>query len=70
VISHLTERFGTFFIIVLGESLVAVLAGVAGFELTFDAWIVAGLGFLIALCHCGSTPTSPTPRWSGAGRLA
>src|SRR5262249_30274012 len=30
VISHLTERFGTFFIIVLGESLTAVVAGVAG----------------------------------------
>ena len=50
VISHLTERFGTFFIIVLGESVVAVVAGVAGFELTFESWIVAGLGFVIALC--------------------
>jgi low temperature requirement protein LtrA len=50
VISHLTERYGTFFIIVLGESLVAVVAGVAGFELTLESWIVAGLGFVIALC--------------------
>jgi low temperature requirement protein LtrA len=50
VISHLTERYGTFFIIVLGESVVAVVAGVAGFELTIESWIVAGLGFLIALC--------------------
>jgi low temperature requirement protein LtrA len=32
VISHLTERFGTFFIIVLGESLVAAVAGVVGFK--------------------------------------
>jgi low temperature requirement protein LtrA len=50
VISHLTERFGTFFIIVLGESVVAVVAGVAGFELTIASWIVGGLGFVIALC--------------------
>ena len=50
VVSHLTERFGTFFIIVLGQSLVAVVAGVAGFEFTFASWLVAGLGFVIALC--------------------
>ena len=50
VISHLTERFGTFFIIVLGESVVAVVAGIAGFELTIESWIVGGLGFVIALC--------------------
>jgi low temperature requirement protein LtrA len=50
VVSHLTERFGTFFIIVLGQSVVAVVAGVAGFEFTFVSWLVAGLGFVIALC--------------------
>ncbi len=50
VVSHLTERYGTFFIIVLGESLLAVVAGVAGYELTFQSWIVAGLCFVIALC--------------------
>jgi len=50
VISHLTERFGTFFIIVLGESVAAVVAGVARFELTIESWIVGGLGFVIALC--------------------
>jgi low temperature requirement protein LtrA len=49
-ISHLTERFGTFFIIVLGESVVAVVAGVAGFEFTLDSWIIAGLCFVISLC--------------------
>jgi low temperature requirement protein LtrA len=48
--SHLTERFGTFFIIVLGESVVAAVAGVAVFEFTFESWIVAGLGFVISLC--------------------
>jgi low temperature requirement protein LtrA len=48
-VSHLTERFGTFFIIVLGESVVAVVAGVAGLELTFESWAIAGLCFVIAL---------------------
>ena len=50
VISHITERFGTFFIIVLGESVVAVVSGVAGFELHFESWVIAGLCFVIALC--------------------
>jgi low temperature requirement protein LtrA len=50
VVSHLTERFGTFFIIVLGESVVAVVAGVAGFEFTVESWIVAGLSFVVVLC--------------------
>ncbi len=50
VISHLTERYGTFFIIVLGESVVAVVAGVAGFEFSFESWVVAVACFVIALC--------------------
>ncbi|HEY7629267.1 MAG TPA: low temperature requirement protein A [Thermoleophilaceae bacterium] len=50
VVSHLTERFGTFFIIVLGESVVAVVAGVAGFEFTMQSWVVACGCFVIALC--------------------
>ncbi len=50
VISHLTERYGTFFIIVLGESVVAVVAGVAGFEFSFQSWVVAVACFVIALC--------------------
>jgi low temperature requirement protein LtrA len=50
VVSHLTDRFGTFFIIVLGESVVAVVAGVAGFEFSAQSWVVAGICFLIALC--------------------
>jgi low temperature requirement protein LtrA len=49
VTSHLTERFGTFFIIVLGESVTAAVAGMAGFEFTVESWIVAGLCFVIAL---------------------
>jgi low temperature requirement protein LtrA len=50
VISHLTDRFGTFFIIVLGESVVAAVAGVAGFEFTVESWIIAGVGFIMTLC--------------------
>lgn len=50
VVSHLTERFGTFFIIVLGESVVGVVSGVAGFEFSVESWILASACFLIALC--------------------
>jgi hypothetical protein len=50
VISHLTERFGTFFIIVLGEAVVSVVVGVAGLEFTVECWIVGGLCFVVALC--------------------
>jgi low temperature requirement protein LtrA len=50
VTSHLTERFGTFFIIVLGESVVAVVVGVAGLELSANAWIIGGVCFVMALC--------------------
>jgi low temperature requirement protein LtrA len=49
VVSHLTERFGTFFIVVLGESVTAVVAGVAGFEFSLEAWVVAVACFAIAL---------------------
>jgi low temperature requirement protein LtrA len=48
-VSHLTERFGTFFIVVLGESVVSVVAAVAGFEFSTEAWIVGGACFVIAL---------------------
>ena len=49
VASHVTERYGTFFIIVLGESVVAVVAGVAGFEFSFQSWVVGLACFVIAL---------------------
>jgi low temperature requirement protein LtrA len=49
-ISHLTERFGTFFIIVLGQAIVGVVSGVAGFEFTLSSWLVAGVCLLVALC--------------------
>lgn len=47
---HLTERYGGFFIIVLGESVVAVVAGIAGTYLSLAASAVAVAGFVIALC--------------------
>jgi low temperature requirement protein LtrA len=48
--SHATERFGLFFIIVLGESIVAVVAGIAGTHFTAAASAVAISGFAIGLC--------------------
>lgn len=47
---HLTERFGQFFIIVLGEAVVAVVAGIAGTRLSATACVVAVASFGIALC--------------------
>ncbi len=49
VVSHLTDRYGTFFIIVLGESVVAVVTGVAGLEFTGASWTIATACFMIAL---------------------
>jgi low temperature requirement protein LtrA len=48
--SHVTERFGLFFIIVLGESVVAVVAGIAGAHFSAATSVVAVAGFVIALC--------------------
>jgi len=50
VVSHVTDHLGTFFIIVIGESVVAVVAGVARFEFSFHSWAVAAICFLIAFC--------------------
>jgi low temperature requirement protein LtrA len=49
VISHLTERFGIFFIIVLGEAVTGVVTGVAGFEFDLESGAAAGMCFAIAL---------------------
>jgi len=49
-VSHITERYGGFFIIVLGESVVAVVAGTADSTFTFTSSAVAVGGFVIALC--------------------
>jgi low temperature requirement protein LtrA len=48
--AHVTERFGQFFIIVLGESVVAVVAGIAGTHFSAATSVVAVAGFVIALC--------------------
>lgn len=48
--SHITERFGQFFIIVLGESIVAVVAGIAGTHLSTAAFALASCGLAIGLC--------------------
>ncbi|HEY6636315.1 MAG TPA: low temperature requirement protein A [Solirubrobacterales bacterium] len=50
VVSHITERFGQFFIVVLGQSIASVVAAVAGFQFNFDAWALAGACFVTALC--------------------
>jgi low temperature requirement protein LtrA len=49
VVSHITERYGTFFIVVLGQSVAFVVAEVAGLTFSADAWIVAVACFLTAL---------------------
>ncbi len=49
-VAHLSDRFGGFFIIVLGESVVAVVAGVAGTHFTGATSAIAIAGFVIALC--------------------
>jgi low temperature requirement protein LtrA len=48
--SHVTERFGGFFIIVLGESVVAVVAGIAGTRFSAATSVVAVASFVVALC--------------------
>jgi low temperature requirement protein LtrA len=49
-IAHVTERFGAFFIIVLGESVVTVVAAVAGPHFSLASSVDAIAGFVIALC--------------------
>jgi low temperature requirement protein LtrA len=49
-VGHITDRYGGFFIIVLGESVVAVVAGIAGTSFTAASATVAAAGFAIALC--------------------
>jgi low temperature requirement protein LtrA len=46
-ISHLPERMGLFTIIVLGESITGVVAGVSGIEFDIYSMIVLGLGLSI-----------------------
>jgi len=48
--SHIPERFGLFTIIVLGESISAVVRGLAGRNWEAPAVVVASLGFAIGVC--------------------
>jgi low temperature requirement protein LtrA len=47
---HVTERFGLFFIIVLGEAVLAVVTGTAHVTFGLEASLVAALGFAAAVC--------------------
>jgi low temperature requirement protein LtrA len=49
VVSHVTERFGQFFIVVLGQSVAFVVAAVAGFQFSATAWVLGGACFVTAL---------------------
>ncbi|MDQ6915942.1 MAG: low temperature requirement protein A, partial [Actinomycetota bacterium] len=49
-VPHITERFGLFFIIVLGESIVGVVSGVAGISFGALAILVSTASFAIAAC--------------------
>ena len=48
--SHIPERYGLFAIIVLGEAIVAVAAGISSTGWEFDAGLTAATGFGIAAC--------------------
>jgi low temperature requirement protein LtrA len=54
-ISHLPERMGLFTIIVLGESIMGVVAGVSDMEFDIYSMIMLGLGLSIPLAYGGST---------------
>jgi low temperature requirement protein LtrA len=64
--AHVAERYGLFTIIVLGESVVAVAAGLGGDALTWPQVVTAALGFGVAAClwwlYFGSV------RWSSLTR--
>jgi low temperature requirement protein LtrA len=47
---HIPERYGLFTLIVLGESIVVVAAGIAEFNLETDVLLTAAVGFGIAAC--------------------
>jgi low temperature requirement protein LtrA len=49
VVSRVTERFGQFFIVVLGVSVAGVVAAVAGLQFSFEAWVLGGACFVTAL---------------------
>jgi len=49
-VSHMSERFGLFVIIVLGESIVSVAGGVAEAAWTWRTMVTAAAGFTAAAC--------------------
>jgi low temperature requirement protein LtrA len=49
VVSHVTERFGQFFIVVLGVSVASVVGAVAGLQFSLVAWVLGGACFITAL---------------------
>jgi low temperature requirement protein LtrA len=49
-IPHFAERYGLFTIIVLGESFIKVVGGLAGRGIGIDALVLSGLGFAVAAC--------------------
>jgi low temperature requirement protein LtrA len=66
---HITERYGLFTIIVLGESVLAVAAGTAGTDWASAAVLTAAVGFVAAACiwwlyfdHVGSSGIELGPR--------
>jgi low temperature requirement protein LtrA len=66
---HITERYGLFTIIVLGESVLAVAAGTAGTDWAPAAVLTAAVGFFAAACiwwlyfdHVGSSGIELGPR--------
>jgi low temperature requirement protein LtrA len=67
VVSHVTERFGQFFIVVLGQSVASVVAAVAGFDFGVDARSLRRPASSPLFPCGGSTSISRTPRWSLAG---
>ena len=66
---HITERYGLFTIIVLGESVLAVALGTADTDWAPAALLTAALGFVVAACvwwlyfdHVGSSGIELGPR--------
>jgi low temperature requirement protein LtrA len=47
---HVAERYGLFTIIVLGESFIKVVGGLADHGVTLDTLVLSGLGFVVAAC--------------------
>jgi low temperature requirement protein LtrA len=47
-VSHFAERYGLFTIIVLGESFIKVVGGLADHGMTLDALVLSGLGLVVA----------------------